>query len=338
MNKKKTVGILFGGQSVNREVCWQSVRDVVGAIDRTKYRPILIGIDKTGEWRLYDSIDAQNKGPLTLLTATDFNDNIDVIFPIPHALLSQDGAVQGLLNLSTIPFVGSAVTLDKAVMKRKLREANIPTAAFIVLQANEVLPIYQIVAASLGTEFVVKSAKTGSTVGPVKVTNAEQYEQATTAVFSHDDQLLIEQYIQSRTLECAVLGNRHPTASVPGETLSNNKLFSNHAHFTNEKGTAVQIPAKVSLKLKNKMQQLAIKACQALSCKGVATVDFLLTSNNDIVVNKINIIPDFTTSSAYPGLWQASGICYSALINRLLLLALERFDGQKQPARLCEVN
>ena len=364
--KKLTVGIVFGGQSVEHEISLQSARNVVAAIDRKKYRPVLIGIEKSGDWHLYDSHDFLHHpddpkrirlkdagdqvailpgsgGQITNLSRPGENDRLDVIFPILHGPLGEDGTIQGLLKLADVPCVGSgvlgsAIGMDKEVMKRLLRDANIPTADFISVGAYDDLPAYEVVVEKLGEPFFVKPACLGSSVGVCKVHNAEEYEQAVNTAFDYDNSLLLEAYMEGRELECAVLGNRHPIASVPGEILCEHEFYSYQAKYLDENGAALQIPAKVPLKLTTRLQQLAIDTFKALCCKGLARVDFFITKEQQVVVNEINTLPGFTSISMFPRLWQASGICYQALINRLILLALERFDYEHRPNKLLPIQ
>lgn len=363
MTKKKlTVGILFGGKSVEHEVSLQSACNVLSAIDRTKYHPVLIGIDKTGHWHLYDSSNflldpddpkriklnkagdavallPQSGGELTNLSHAELCEHIDVIFPVLHGPLGEDGTIQGLLKLADIPYVGSgvlgsAVGMDKDVMKRLLRDANIPIAKFLTIRDADEIPEYEEVVKEVGKPFFVKPANCGSSLGVSKVSTKQDYMDALAYAFDFDNTLLIEEHIAGRELECAVLGNRHPIASVPGEIVANEVFYSYQAKYIDENGATLQIPAKVPLKLTSKMQQMAIETFKVLCCKGLARVDFFVKNNNELVVNEINTLPGFTAISMFPRLWQASGICYAALINRLIMLALEKFDYDNRP-KLC---
>jgi D-alanine-D-alanine ligase len=188
------------------------------------------------------------------------------------------------------------------------------------------VPDYEQVCAKLGSPFFVKPASQGSSVGVAKVSSAEQYGQAVESAFNFDNTILLEHYVEGREIECAVLGNRHPMASVVGEILCEHEFYSYQAKYVDEHGTSLQIPAKMTMKLAAKVQALALETFRVLCCKGLARIDFFVTKDERIVVNEVNTMPGFTSISMFPRLWQASGICYSALINRLLLLALEQFD------------
>lgn len=359
MKKKKiNVGILFGGKSAEHEVSLQSAKNVIDAIDKKKYHPILIGIDKSGKWLLNESSNfllhsnnpkliklnqsgdrvaliPQNDGKIFSLTRSNFNESVDVVFPILHGPLGEDGTVQGLLKLANVPFVGasvlgSAIGMDKDVMKRLLRDAKIPISKFITLKVSEDVPPYQSLAEKLGIPFFVKPANLGSSVGVNKVRKESEYEKAIGIAFEYDNKILIEEYIEGRELECSVLGNENPIASVPGEVVPTHEFYSYEAKYIDEKGAILKIPAKLSEELTRRIKQLAIDTFKTLSCEGLGRVDFFLKSNNEIVVNEINTIPGFTAISMYPRLWEASGISYTELIDRLIQLALERFEKEKR--------
>ncbi len=356
--KKIRVGILFGGKSAEHEVSLQSARNVIEAIDKEKYHPVLIGIDKSGKWLLNESSDVllnssdpqliklnqsgdhvalipQNGGKVSSLTGSGADEQVDVVFPILHGPLGEDGTVQGLLKLAGVPFVGacvlgSAIGMDKDVMKRLLRDAKLPISDFVTLKLNEAVPSYPSIAETLGIPFFVKPANLGSSVGVNKVRKEAEYEKAIGIAFDYDNKILIEEYVEGRELECSVLGNDSPMASVPGEIIPTHEFYSYEAKYIDEKGAILEIPAKVSEALTGKIQQLAIETFKTLSCEGLARVDFFLRNNNEIVVNEINTIPGFTAISMYPRLWQASGISYQELIDRLIQLALERFKKEKR--------
>ncbi|GHU08345.1 D-alanine--D-alanine ligase [Spirochaetia bacterium] len=383
MQTKINVGILFGGKSAEHEVSLQSAKNVFDAIDREKYNPVLIGIDKTGRWLLenpsggeflLDSNDPQkirlnhteaqaaalppqSGGLIARLDAPagggmgssagsgavgTANDNgvqaalprIDVVFPILHGPFGEDGTVQGLLKLADIPFVGtsvlgSAVGMDKDVMKRLLRDAGLPIGKFIALKSNEPFPPFDTVTAQLGSPLFIKPANMGSSVGVSKVHNQGEYEAAVRDAFRYDRKIILEEFIQGRELECAVLGNVDPRASVPGEVISSHEFYSYDAKYIDENGAVLSIPAKIPDTVREEIQRLAVKTFQVLEAEGLSRIDFFLRSDNSLVINEINTMPGFTKISMYPKLWEASGISYSDLINRLIELAVERFTIEK---------
>ncbi len=358
MNKKINVAILFGGKSAEHEVSLQSAKNVFEAIDREKYNLIFIGIDKSGKWLLNDSskilLNAENPkliklnknsdsialvpqsgGKISNLTKDESNLKIDVVFPILHGPFGEDGTVQGLLKLANVPFVGagvlgSAVGMDKDVMKRLLRDAKVPIGNFITVKIDDQIPDFKDIKNTLGLPFFIKPANMGSSIGISKIHNKTEYSEKLKNAFRYDAKILIEEYIKGREIECSVLGNNDPVASVPGEVISNHEFYSYDAKYIDENGAVLEIPAKLSDKKIKEIQDLAIRTFKALECEGLGRVDFFLKDNGKIFVNEINTIPGFTKISMYPKLWEASGISYSELIDRLIQLAIERFEKEQK--------
>ena len=357
-NKKINVAIIFGGKSTEHEVSLQSARNVFEAIDKEKYNPVLIGIDKTGRWLLNDSsqfllgvedlgvvslnknsdpiaLVPQSSGKISNLTGSNKDLSVDVAFPILHGPLGEDGTVQGLLKLANIPFVGSgvlgsAVGMDKDVMKRLLRDAGLPIGKFVALKVDEPIPAYGEIKTKLGVPFFVKPANTGSSVGISKIHDEAEYLVGIKDAFNYDVKIIIEEYIQGREIECSVLGNDKPIASVPGEVKTTHEFYSYDAKYLDENGATLEIPAKLTPEVIKKVQNMAIKTFLALSAEGLGRVDFFLRENDEIVINEINTIPGFTKISMYPKLWEASGISYAELIDRLIQLAIERFEKEQK--------
>jgi len=355
MEGKIRVGIVFGGRSAEHEVSLQSAKNVLEALDRGRFEPVLIGIDREGRWRL----DEQTKllfdaaRPLPNLAADsphevalaargeqsrllDLSDNrelgrIDVLFPVLHGPYGEDGSVQGLAKLANIPCVGagilgSAVGMDKDVMKRLLRDAGIPVARFIVLQRGKPLPAFGTVAADLGSLVFVKPANLGSSVGISRAGNAEEFAAAVKAAFLYDTKLVVEESITGREIECSVLGNDDPQASVPGEIVTGggHDFYDYEAKYLDEHGAKLHIPAALDKASTEKVRALAVKAYTVLCCNGMARVDMFLRADGEVLINEINTIPGFTRISMYPKLWEASGISYGELVTRLIDLAMER--------------
>ena len=366
MNKKKiNVAILFGGKSAEHEVSLQSAKNVLDAIDRDKYNPILIGIDKRGRWLLSDApglgqggnsrillnahnpkliklnkssnrvaLAPQSEGKLANLSRPESRQTIDVVFPILHGPFGEDGTVQGLLKLADVPFVGagvlgSAIGMDKDVMKRLLREAKIPIAQFLVFQNRKNLS-FEKIAQYLGLPFFVKPANMGSSVGIHKVKAKADFRPAVNDAFQYDSKIIIEEFIEGREIECAVLGNDNPIASIPGEVIPTAEFYSYEAKYIDENGALLEIPAKLPLHLVKRVQALAIKTFKVLSCEGMGRVDCFLKKSGKVIVNEINTIPGFTSISMYPRLWGATGIGYTELIDRLIQLAMERFERERK--------
>jgi D-alanine-D-alanine ligase len=361
MNKKIRVGILFGGKSAEHEVSLQSAKNVVEAIDKTKYEVVLIGIDKSGGWYLNDSssflLNADNpklialnksndsvallpggsdKQELVSISRSESRGPLDVVFPILHGTYGEDGTVQGLLKLANVPFVGagvlgSAVGMDKDVMKRLLRDAGLPIPKFLTFHKHAQAQIdFEKTKAQLGLPMFVKPANLGSSVGIHKVNDQMQFAAAVADAFQYDNKILIEEAIIGREIECSVLGNENPIASLPGEIIPQHEFYSYEAKYIDEHGALLEVPAKLPEAIVKRVQELAVKAFQALCCEGMARVDFFLKKNRDLFVNELNTIPGFTKISMYPKLWEVSGISYTELIDRLIQLAIERFEKEKQ--------
>jgi D-alanine-D-alanine ligase len=359
--KKLKVAILFGGKSVEHEVSLQSAKNVIDALDRDKYEIILIGIDKKGTWHIQDKSnfllnssnpklialnktnnkitkEFKNKSQnLAVLSEAEKNNKIDIIIPILHGPFGEDGTIQGLLKLAGIPFVGSsvlgsAVSFDKDVTKRLLTEAGIPNTKFVTLKKENKISFSEI-KKILGLPMIVKPANSGSSVGISKVKNEKEFIKAIGYAFKFDRKIIIEKFIgEKREIECAVLGNENPKASICGEVITNKKhsFYSYEAKYIDENGATLEIPAKISKGIEDKIRRLAIKTFQILECEGLSRIDFFLLKNGEILVNEINTIPGFTNISMYPRLWEASGISYSKLIDKLIELAIERFNKEQK--------
>lgn len=357
--KKLKVAILFGGRSAEHEVSLQSAANIIEALDTTRYDPVLIGIDKGGRWFLNkDSIHilnsadprniqlAENKDEIALtptgtgsmlihLTDKTSMGHVDVIFPVLHGPYGEDGTIQGLAKLADIPCVGagitgSAVGMDKDIMKRLLRDHNIPVCKFITLRKDDRYNMnYGALATELGPVLFVKPANLGSSVGISRVTNDSTFQKAIELAFSFDSKLIIEEEVRGREIECAILGNDDPDASVPGEIILKSGFYSYEAKYLDAHGAELVIPANLPENLVKKIQQIAIATFKALECKGMARVDCFLTTGENILVNEINTIPGFTRISMYPKLWEYSGIPYSNLIDKLIQLAIQDFRKQQ---------
>jgi len=318
---KKKVGILFGGKSAEHEISLLSAKNVFDAIDKEKFDPILIKIDKSGHWQMNDVFQ------------------YDVIFPILHGPFGEDGTIQGFLKLAELPFVGpsvlgSAVGMDKDVMKRLLRDAGIPIGKYTALKSSQKTPSFSEIAVELGSPVFIKPANMGSSVGISKVHNEVEFAVALKDAFQYDSKIVIEEFISGREIECAVLGNENPAASVPGEITPSHDFYSYDAKYIDEKGASLQIPANIDKETTKRVQDLAIKVFETLCCEGLSRVDFFLktggssSSQPEIIVNEINTMPGFTRISMYPKMWEASGISYTDLITRLIELGISRFEKE----------
>ncbi|WP_420580994.1 D-alanine--D-alanine ligase [Reichenbachiella sp.] len=344
MEKKIKVGILFGGKSAEHEISLRSAKNVIEALDKNKYEPVLIGIDKNGHWLYNDQtsliLNADNIEKISLNKESEnvalipqsegqlsgTSQKIDVVFPILHGPMGEDGTIQGLLKLANIPFVGagvlgSAVGMDKDIMKRLLRDAGLPIGKYVTIRSHQERPIFDSIVKQLGLPCFVKPANLGSSVGINRVDNEEQYNKALDEAFSYDHKVIIEEFVEGREIECAVLGNENPKASIPGEISFTHKFYSYEAKYLDDQGYKIDIPANISDEHIKAVQRIAIDTFQTLECEGFARVDVFLTKDDRLLVNEINTIPGFTQISMYPKLWEASGIAYSDLIDELLQLA-----------------
>jgi D-alanine-D-alanine ligase len=350
--KKFRVGIFFGGKSTEHEVSLQSAKSVFAALDKHLFDPVLIGIDKAGGWHVQEvssRLDAHAFGTLSGGTGYSLSallpgngelvdagssratKIIDVALPILHGPLGEDGTIQGLFELANIPYVGpgvlgSAVGMDKDVMKRLLRDAAIPIAPFrVVTFANKNSIDAQAIFKELGSTVFVKPANMGSSVGVSRARNEQELLDAVQLAFCYDTKIIIEKAIEGDEIECAVLGNENPRASVIGSvTPPTGDFYSYEAKYVDEKGSVLTIPAKIPTKISEQARKLAIKTYQTLSCEGMGRVDMFVTKDQKVLVNEINTIPGFTKNSMYPKLWEATGMPYSKLITELIHLAMAR--------------
>ncbi len=317
MRKKLSVAILFGGKSAEHEVSLQSAKNVIEALNKDKYIISKIKIGKDGKF---------SEGILK---------KCDVVFPVLHGPYGEDGSIQGLLKLSGVPFVGagvlgSAVGMDKDVMKRLLSQAGIKNAKAIVLRAGEKLS-FEKAKKELGLPMFVKPANLGSSVGVSKVKSKADFHKAISDALKYDSKIIIEEAIVGRELECAVLGNEIPVASGIGEVVLNAEFYSYDAKYIDEDGAVIEIPAKnLSLKDAKRLREVAVKAYKTLECAGLGRVDMFLTRKGEIYVNEINTIPGFTNISMYPKLWEQAGIPQTKLFDILINLALDRFKKEQK--------
>lgn len=354
MPRKLKVGVLFGGRSAEHEVSLVSAASVIDALDKNKYEIIPIGITPQGKWlsssdalrhlkagRSLDKIpekillpDPSRKSLVALADGTEAA-SLDVIFPVLHGTFGEDGTIQGLLDLAGIPYVGagvlgSAVAMDKVIAKQLFRQTGLPVAPDVWFfekdYANRKKEIIGRVEKRLGYPCFVKPANLGSSVGISKVPDRKTLQEAIERAAQYDRKILVEKSVErAREIEVSVLGNDDPIASVPGEIIPSNEFYDYDAKYVDGKSMSV-IPAKLSTPVVKKLQDYAVRAFKSIDCAGMARVDFLVSKRHTkIFLNEINTIPGFTSISMYPKLWEASGIPYAELLDRLIELALERF-------------
>ena len=352
--KKLSVCILFGGISPEYEVSLRSAESVLNNIDHEKYNVFPVGITRDGDWLLFGGKDyaelpagTWTENPKNLRAAISpirgqgllrfekdcvVRERIDVVFPVMHGANCEDGAVQGLLQLAGIPYVGphiaaSAVSMDKTLTKLVVDHAGVPQAAWHLVRRNELTHQMDHVVEVLEKKFTypmfVKPAGTGSSVGVSKAANRNALCAALIAAAKFDTKILVEEFIDGREIEVAVMGNDNPAASVCGEIDSGAEFYDYEAKYVTDTSTAY-IPARISEEVEEEVRELAVKVYSAIGCQGLSRVDFFVTrKDNRIVFNEINTLPGFTSISMYPKLFAASGIPYGQLIDELLQLALE---------------
>ncbi|MCB0652866.1 MAG: D-alanine--D-alanine ligase [Saprospiraceae bacterium] len=355
--EKTRVAIIFGGRSAEHSISLRSAKNVIRSIDQSKYDLVFIGIDMLGNWFHYDTAkkwsEMEQTGKLTLdnpvgklslqleakgsFVSSNGNEkvSVDVAFPVLHGPFGEDGSVQGMLKLASIPFVGpsllgSAVGMDKDVMKRLLREAGLPIGKYICLRKGEDIPEFSFFQKELGIPCFVKPANLGSSVGISKAKNEEELKKAIEVAFQYDKKIVIEEFIKGREIECAILGNENPKASVAGEIVAHHDFYSFDSKYIDDQGSETVVPADIPREDEEKIRAFAIKTFTTLECEGLSRVDIFYKEDGSMFINEINTIPGFTSISMYPMLWKASGIEYGPLIDKLIQLAFDRFEVEQQ--------
>jgi D-alanine-D-alanine ligase len=347
---KLRVGVLFGGRSGEHEVSLRSARSVVAAFDPQRYDVMLLAIDKQGRWllgqnaaRLLAAPDSstpqKERGQRSEATELrpeirgDSLAGLDVIFPVLHGPLGEDGTVQGLLELADLPYVGcgvaaSAVGMDKATCKAVFAAHGLPQVPYLALKrrrwTTEPEAVLDAIEAQLSYPVFVKPANLGSSVGISKATNRASLSQALDEAARYDRRLVVEQGIDAREIEVSVLGNDEPVASLPGEIAPRREFYDYAAKYITG-DSELLIPAPLTPEQTSEVQRLAVAAFLAIDGAGMARVDFLLDRQTDqLYLNEVNTIPGFTSISMYPKLWEATGLPFPQLLDRLIELALER--------------
>lgn len=357
---KLKIGVLFGGRSAEHEVSLVSAASVINALDKSKYDIIPIGITKDGRWlsavnaiqllkdhspieQLPEHVllpDPRKQSLVNVSGAFPQNaQKIDVIFPVIHGTGGEDGTIQGLFDLADIPYVGagvlgSAVGMDKVIAKQLLENAGIPVApgiSFLYSQFQKRSKNFIVeIEKKLKYPCFVKPPNQGSSVGITKAHNRKELIGAIHLAGEYDRKILIEKAVlHPREIELSVMGNDEPVVSVPGEIIPSNEFYDYDAKYVDGKSSA-HIPAKLPKPLIKKLQNCALKAYTVLDCAGMARVDFLVQRNGKIFLNEINTIPGFTSISMYPKMWEASGVPYPELLDRLIGYALQRHEEKKK--------
>jgi D-alanine-D-alanine ligase len=368
---KLRVAVLYGGRSGEHEVSLQSAASVINNLDRERFEIVPVAIDKQGRWHLNDisllegqkSLPVFKDAPKVVLppNAADTSSgsalihlggggearSVDVVFPVVHGPLCEDGTIQGLLELADVPYVGcgvlaSAVAMDKEMAKRVARDAAVPIVPYVSLKheswKKQKRDLAEKIQNELGYPAFVKPANLGSSVGVHKVAGPGELESALEDAFTYDTKVLVEVAINAREIELSVLENPEagadPLVSVPGEINPTHEFYSYEAKYLDEKGAELIIPAKLDAPHTRQAQEIAKNIFSAIECEGMARVDLLLDrTTGQFYFNELNTIPGFTSISMYPKMWEASGIPYQELLSRLVDLAVSRHRRKKALVR-----
>jgi len=357
---KLRIAVLFGGKSGEHEVSLLSARSVMNALDKNRYELLPVGITRTGRWLTAGDPMARlaagegSAGANGVETAGDLGElvpgsscerfpQVDVVFPVLHGPMGEDGTVQGLLELAGLPYVGSGVLgsalgMDKVAMKDVFAARELPIAPYRAVLRKEwrIQPdaVVRRLEGALPYPMFIKPANLGSSVGVSKAHDRSELYTGMDLAAGYDRKLVVEAGIDAREIECAVLGNDDPQASVCGEVVSNREFYDYQAKYL-DNASEIIIPADIPAETAELIRELAVRAFIALDCAGMARADFLLDrQSGQVYLNELNTIPGFTSISMYPKLWEASGLPYPRLLDRLIELALERFHD-KQASRSC---
>lgn len=359
-----TVGVLFGGRSGEHDVSLCSAASVVSALDPAKYRVVAIGIDRDGKWYVQENpeivedpdfgrimrmekkgawyVNHYDEGNRLVLRNTHDGArvSVDVVFPAVHGTYCEDGTLQGLLDLAMVPYVGadtvgSSIGIDKDVAKRLLRDGGIPVVPWktLVIDAwrRDRAALLDGIRGDLPLPLFIKPARTGSSVGVIKVRDYGELPGAIDEAFRYDTKILVEKGIDAREIECAVIGNADPEASVLGEVVPRHEFYSYESKYIDPDGAELLIPAPIDGGAADEIRGAAVRGYRLLCCSGMARVDFFLDRQcGKFYLNEVNTLPGFTGISMYPRLWEHSGLPYPALIDRLIDLAFERHRARAE--------
>ncbi len=359
MGKKKRVGVLYGGKSPEHEVSLQSARNIIAAIDREQFDVVPIAITKEGVWTLPDPnnlfenandplkialtktktillLSPGAPSPIFVLGADKSFLDLDVVFPVLHGAFGEDGSIQGVLKYLDIPYVGpgilgSAVGMDKDIMKRLLRDSGIRNSKWVLVRQHEREEVnFDTIKSSLGLPMFIKPANLGSSVGVHRVENEAEFFAGLDDALSYDPKVIIEEAISGRELECAVLGNEDVKASAIGEVLTSHTVYSYEAKYVDKDGSQSIIPAELDEETLGRLKDISVAVYKVVNAEGLSRVDSFLTEDGEIIVNEINTIPGFTDISMYPKLWAESGLSQMDLLTELLNLGLKRHENQQR--------
>jgi D-alanine-D-alanine ligase len=353
MSTKKTVAILYGGRSVEHGVSVNSARNIYEFLDKNRFEILPIGISKSGQWFLTLGVQKEIEGgkalglildphsPGFILLSSGDRVKADIVFPVLHGTDGEDGSIQGLIKAMDIPMIGtgvlgSAISMNKIIAKKLLRDAGIPVTKFLAYDyQNKETISYDHIVKELGLPFMIKSASLGSSVGISKVKDESGLAQALDDAFAYDSHVLVEEFIKGREIECAVLGNNPPEASRPGEIIisGQHEFYTFDAKYVDGKAVKIDVPAKLDTETMERVRSVSVKTYEVLHAEDFARVDLFVTDEGDIYVNEINTIPGFTNSSMYPMMWREQGLKFQELISRLIQLGFDRHREEKRVER-----
>jgi D-alanine-D-alanine ligase len=328
------VAVLLGGRSSEHDVSLASARSVMEALDPQHYDTVSVAIGRDGRWELGTGENGTTAETLPVPTSKvpATLGEVDVVFPVLHGPFGEDGTVQGLLELAGVPYVGagvlgSALAMDKDVFKAVMRDRGIPVTRNVTARQGEQPQN------PFGFPVFVKPARLGSSVGISKARNEEELEAAVALAFRHDEKVLVEEFVEGIEVECGVLGNEHPEASLPGEIVSHGFSDADWYDYSakyDEGGMDLVIPPRLPEETIERVRELAVRAFVAGECEGMARVDFFVRPDGEVLVNELNTIPGFTATSVYAKLFDASGVPYPELVDRLVQLALDRHERRSR--------
>jgi D-alanine-D-alanine ligase len=333
---KIRVAVLMGGRSSEHEVSIASAHSVLESLDPARYETVRVEIGRDGRWELGPGARPQLEADGTIAETVPVPAahvpatlaEVDVVFPVLHGPFGEDGTVQGLLELANVPYVGAGVTasalcMDKDLFKSVLRDQGIPVTSSVTLRESNGFE------SPFGYPVFVKPARLGSSVGITKARSPDELRAGLALAFRHDEKVLVEEFVSGVEVECSVLGNQEPVASLPGEIVANADWYDYSAKY-DEGGMELLVPPRVSQEAIERVQEVSVQAFRATECEGMARADCFVRDDGEVVVNELNTIPGFTATSVYAKLFEASGVPYEELLERLIALALERHERRSR--------
>ncbi len=334
------IGIIFGGKSGEHEVSLLSAKAVIDSFDRNAHELVLIGITKEGQWKLYEGETEKIADESWEQNAKDFpihelKEKIDFAFPVLHGPYGEDGTIQGLFEMMDIPYAGcgvlsSSLCMDKVAAKMIFERAGLPSCKYELVNAedlkNQMQDVLDCIEETLPYPMFVKPSNMGSSVGISKVRNREQLRTGLITAAKYDRRIIVEEGLNCREIETGVVGNYFAEAAAVGEIIQKQDFYDYEAKYTDDAGTVLSIPAKLSEQTYEKIRELAVKAYKIMDCSGFSRVDFFVDKETgEIYLNEINTIPGFTKYSMFPSLWKEAGVGFTELVERIVKLGYERY-------------